>query len=142
MDPQRARREDRASFGVRFVAALIDGLLLGIAGFVLQIAVGQVLGQLLNVLLVVGYFSYLEGGPSGQTVGKRLVHIRVVDLESGGPIGPMRAFVRYVGRVVSAIALLLGYFWMLWDPEAQTWHDKLAGCVVVPTSMYPVERWP
>jgi uncharacterized RDD family membrane protein YckC len=34
--------------------------------------------------------------------------------------------------------LYLGYFWMLWDREAQTWHDKLASTVVVPISAYPL----
>jgi len=31
---------------------------------------------------------------------------------------------------------------MLWDPERQTWHDKFASSVVVPTSHYPVQSWP
>ena len=46
------------------------------------------------------------------------------------------------GRWVSAIACLLGYFWMLWDKEMQTWHDKFATDVVVPVSSYPVASWP
>ena len=40
------------------------------------------------------------------------------------------------GRILSTIPLLLGYFWMLWDSEKQTWHDKLAGSVVVPVDAY------
>jgi uncharacterized RDD family membrane protein YckC len=31
---------------------------------------------------------------------------------------------------------------MIWDKERQTWHDKLATTVVVPTSAYPVSSWP
>jgi hypothetical protein len=31
---------------------------------------------------------------------------------------------------------------MLWDPNKQTWHDKMATSVVVPTSAYPVAAWP
>ena len=37
-----------------------------------------------------------------------------------------------------AIVICLGYLWMLWDPEKQTWHDKMAGSVVVPVANYPV----
>jgi uncharacterized RDD family membrane protein YckC len=33
---------------------------------------------------------------------------------------------------------IIGYLWMLYDPEKQTWHDKVAGTFVVPTSAYPV----
>jgi hypothetical protein len=32
----------------------------------------------------------------------------------------------------------LGYWWMLWDPQQQTWHDKLVATTVVPTSAFPV----
>ena len=45
-------------------------------------------------------------------------------------------------RIVSGFVCLLGYLWMLWDRERQTWHDKVANTVVVPTSAYPVAAWP
>jgi uncharacterized RDD family membrane protein YckC len=62
----------------------------------------------------------------------------VIDFRAGGPIGYPRAFIRYIARILSALPFLLGYFWMLWDREKQTWHDKLSNSVVVPTSAYPV----
>ena len=132
----------RASFGIRFVAALIDGILLGVIGGVLTLILNQALGTAIQVLLGLAYYAYLEGSPSGQTLGKRAMNIRVIDFNGGGPIGPTRALIRYVGRIVSTIPCLLGYFWMLWDPEKQTWHDKFAASVVVPTSAYPVAAWP
>ena len=131
----------RASFGRRLVAALIDGILLGIVGGVLQAAVRSVAG-LIALAIGIAYYGYLEGSPSGQTIGKRLMGIRVIDFRTGGAIGFGRAVIRYFGRIVSAIACLLGYFWMLWDKEKQTWHDKFANDVVVPTDAYPVESWP
>jgi uncharacterized RDD family membrane protein YckC len=132
----------RASFGVRLVAAIIDGILLGIVGFVIRLLLGDAIGSALNLLLGLAYYAYLEGSPSGQTVGKRAMNIRVIDFAAGGPIGPGRALLRYVGRILSAIPCGLGYFWMLWDKEKQTWHDKIATTVVVPTSAYPVAAWP
>ena len=84
-----------------------------------------------NLLLGLAYYAYLEGSPSGQTVGKRAMSIRVIDFAGGGPIGPGRALIRYLGRIVSAIPCGLGFFWMLWDPEKQTWHDKVVSSVVV-----------
>ena len=132
----------RASFGIRLVAALIDGLLLGVVGTIIRVIVGDVLGSAVNLLLGLAYYTYLEGSPSGQTIGKRAMSIRVIDFAGGGPIGPGRALIRYIGRIVSAIPCLLGYFWMLWDGEKQTWHDKFATTVVVPTSAYPVAAWP
>jgi uncharacterized RDD family membrane protein YckC len=50
---------------------------------------------------------------------------------TGRPIGYGRAFIRWLGSILSVIPLFLGYFWMLWDREKQTWHDKMAGSVVV-----------
>jgi uncharacterized RDD family membrane protein YckC len=132
----------RAGFWQRFAAAFIDGILLGIVNIVLRATLGVAAGEGLGLLVGLGYFGYLEGSPSGQTIGKRALGIRVVDFNTGGPIGFGRALLRYVARFLSAIAIFLGYFWMLWDKEKQTWHDKIAGDVVVPVSAYPVEKWP
>lgn len=131
----------RASFGRRLVAAIIDGILLGIVGLIFY-AISRTLGYVVQLLLTVAYLTYLEGSPSGQTVGKKAMGIRVIDFRTGGSIGYGRAFIRWIGRYVSAIACLLGYFWMLWDKEKQTWHDKFANDVVVPESAYPVQSWP
>jgi uncharacterized RDD family membrane protein YckC len=127
----------RASFGLRLVAALIDGVLLGIVSTVLRLGLGNA-GQGLGILVGLAYYGYFEGGLTGQTLGKRAVGIRVIDFAAGGPIGTGRALLRYVGRILSAIPCLLGYFWMLWDPQKQTWHDKISGSVVVPVASYPV----
>ena len=131
----------RASFGRRLVAAIIDGILLGIVGLIFY-AISRTLGYVVQLLLTIAYLTYLEGSPSGQTVGKKAMGIRVIDFRTGGSIGYGRAFIRWIGRYVSAIACLLGYFWMLWDKEKQTWHDKFANDVVVPESAYPVQSWP
>jgi uncharacterized RDD family membrane protein YckC len=128
----------RASFGRRFVAALIDGILLGIVYAILLAVVSQEAAYGLYLLAGIVYYTLLEGGATGQTLGKKALGIRVVDFNSGGSIGYGRGAIRYIGRLVSSIPCLLGYFWMLWDKEKQTWHDKFATSVVVPESYYPV----
>jgi len=70
------------------------------------------------------------------------MNIRVVDVDTGGRIDYGRALIRHLMSLVSGYACLIGYLWMLWDPEKQTWHDKVAGTYVVPTSAYPVAEWP
>jgi uncharacterized RDD family membrane protein YckC len=128
----------RAGFWARFGASFLDGIIVSIPYFIVTMAVNVAVGYAVYLLVAIAYFTYFEGGASGQTIGKRALGIRVIDFAGGGPIGNSRAFIRYIGRIVSSIPLLLGYFWMLWDGEKQTWHDKMAGAVVVPTSSYPV----
>jgi uncharacterized RDD family membrane protein YckC len=120
----------RAGFWIRFAAALIDGILVGIPATILQVTAGAT-GYGLGILLGIAYYVYFEGS-TGQTIGKKAAGIRVVDIRGGGAIGFTRAFLRYVGRILSFIVVLLGYLWMLWDPQKQTWHDKIANSVVVP----------
>lgn len=127
----------RAGFWRRFGAALVDGIIVGLIGGIL-IGLLRASGEVLAIALSAGYYTYCEGGRRGQTLGKHALAIRVIDLDSGGPIGYGRAFIRYLGRIVSSLVFYLGYLWMLWDPERQCWHDKFARDVVVPESAYPV----
>jgi uncharacterized RDD family membrane protein YckC len=128
----------RASFGRRLVAIIVDGLVLGVVYVIARALFNETAGGLVNLVVGIGYFTYFEGGPTGQTLGKRALDIRVIDIRAGGPLGYGRGFIRYLARFLSTIACLLGYFWMLWDKEKQTWHDKLASSVVVPVQYYPV----
>lgn len=141
MQQQQSAVGPRAGFWQRFGAALLDGIITGIAlGILTGILKGA--GYALGLLLTIAYYAYFEGGPSGQTPGKRALNIRVIDFDTGGAIGFGRGVIRYLGRILSSIPLALGYFWMLWDGQKQTWHDKLANTVVVPQDAYPVEKWP
>ena len=122
----------RASFGRRFVAFFVDSLVFVVVGVVLGIVgAPETLVNVVALVVAISYFTYFEGS-SGQTPGKKALGIRVVDQRGGGSIGYGRAAIRYVGRIVSSLPLLLGYLWMLWDSEKQTWHDKFATSVVVP----------
>src|SRR4051812_6308667 len=89
-DPYRS--EDFAGFGRRLVAALADMVVLWVLTIPLA---GLAFGPrvLLQLLVDGAYFVILEGGRSGQTLGKRLAGIRVADARSGGPIGSGRALV-------------------------------------------------
>ena len=126
----------RAGFWRRFGASLLDGFILGVPLGVVGAAFPDEADTINALSFFVGvfYFVLLEGGRSGATLGKQALGIRVADLQDGGPIGYGRAIVRYVGRILSTIPLLLGYLWMIWDREKQTWHDKLARAVVVPAA--------
>ncbi|MGH2700931.1 MAG: RDD family protein [Actinomycetota bacterium] len=147
--PSKRLADARAGFWIRFDALLIDlvllaavtGALMGIGSTSLSSWV-KVSVDPRALLLLLAYFSFFEGSASGQTVGKKLLNIRVVDLDNGQSIGFVRATVRNIVAYFVSVIFLLGYLWMLWDEEKQTWHDKVASSVVVPTDAFPVDKWP
>jgi len=67
----------------------------------------------------------------GQSPGKMIAGIRIVDAEGRAP-GVLRAIVREViGKTASTVFLFVGYFVAVVDPRRQALHDKLAGTFVV-----------
>jgi uncharacterized RDD family membrane protein YckC len=129
----------RAGFWRRFAGAFIDGIVVGVATGILKAALGTTTGSGLGLLVGAAYFTAFIGAERGQTLGQMTLGIRVLGLDTGGSIGYGRAFLRWVMSIVSAIVLLIGYLWMLWDREKQCWHDKAANAVVVPVADYPLE---
>ena len=132
----------RAQFWPRLAGLLIDAVILGIANQIVGLIVGQSVGIVVGLALSIGYHVYFISSPSGQTPGMRALGIRAINQVTGGQIDPGKAVVRWVMSIVSGFVCLVGYLWMLWDPEKQTWHDKVAGTYVVPTSYFPVASWP
>jgi uncharacterized RDD family membrane protein YckC len=132
----------RAGFWRRFAAVIVDGLVLAIPTIPVTVFVDDVATiNVITTIISLVYYVLLEGSASGQTVGKRALGIRVFDFRGGtGSIGYGRALVRNLVKYVSGVVVLLGYLWMLWDREKQTWHDKAATSVVVPVDAYPVKR--
>ena len=155
-----------ASFVDRLVARIIDGLILGGVVLVLVIPIfvvfvtqlprpgvddrGQVdnfPGFLLAILavevawlllaLAVTYLYEVEWLlRNGQTIGKRIMKIKVVPLEPGAPLTRKSAAMRWlVGNVATVFVPLFRWLdglWQLWDkPYLQCLHDKAARTVVV-----------
>ncbi len=78
----------------------------------------------------IAYFSLLPFWWQGQTVGKRLFGLRVVEL-TGKPLGLMTCFGRYGGYAAGLATGGTGFLQVLWDPNRQAVEDKLAHTVVV-----------
>jgi uncharacterized RDD family membrane protein YckC len=85
------------------------------------------------VLLVVAYLVMIAPvGRTGQSIGRSLVNIRVVDADTRQPIGLGRAFGRFLAaQFLSRWFCSLGYLWMLFNGRKQTWHDLIVSSVVV-----------
>ncbi len=66
----------------------------------------------------------------GQTLGMRAWRLRVLTRD-GKSIGWLQALQRFLGAIVSLLALGLGYLWLLFDSDGYTWHDRMSKTVVV-----------
>jgi uncharacterized RDD family membrane protein YckC len=105
---------------------------------------------------------------SGQTFGKRLLGLRVVDVDPAGePIGMAKAIWRsainnvvyqlgiffflligvtvfeyaLLGMFFAAVGVLVSYLWAIWDqPLHQAVHDRFAGTVVIDDREYEYEE--
>jgi uncharacterized RDD family membrane protein YckC len=93
---------------------------------------------LLGILLIIaGFIAYyaflcLRLGRTGQTPGRKAMGIKVIDKNNGQPIGAGKALGRYAFAIfISGQVCYLGYLWMLWDADKQTWHDKVVNSIVV-----------
>lgn len=142
-----------AGFWLRFVAILIDWILLG---FVLSFAVifpllGRELGSFrggnpfdmfplysprflaIRGLLLMGgwiYFASLESSAWQATLGKKALGLEVTDLH-GRRISFGRATGRYFGKILSGFILLIGYIMAGFTEKKQALHDILAGTLVI-----------
>lgn len=124
----------------RFMALSIDPLIavllyvvaLGVFGAISE-DLGVVMAFVFPVLYFVWFLVLLR---QGLTPGKKLLGLQVVDHQTGELPGYGKMFLReIVGRLLSGLVLGLGYLWALFDKNAQAWHDRLAGTVVLRRSV-------
>jgi len=83
----------------------------------------------LRIGLGVAYFTLMLAW-RGTTLGGLVLGLRVVRLD-GRPIDRPVALVRALSAVLSGLCFGIGWFWASWDERRQTWHDRLAGTVVI-----------
>ena len=119
----------RAGFWVRMGALFIDLVLIA-----LLVSWMEPTGHLTLVALA-GYGA-LMWKLKGTTVGGIIFNLRVVRTDARD-IEWETAIVRALSCFLSLVPAGLGFFWMLFDNNRQTWHDKIAGTIVVRAPRHP-----
>ncbi len=141
-----------AGFWRRFVAYIIDSILLVILVSILNQFVGgtyecvdlsteigapfgvvcgpTALGNAVFVVVSLLYFAGLESSPRQATFGKMLLGIFVID-QAGSRVPFGRALLRNAGKYVSALILAIGFIMAAFTRRKQALHDIMAGCLVV-----------
>jgi len=126
-----------ATIGKRFMAMLIDSVLLAIIPGFMVFLIGYWV-FFFTPLLGAIYSILLEGSPGNATLGKRAMGIRVAGAHGQG-IDYATAFVRYLGKILSAALFGIGYIMALFSESNQTLHDRLANTYVVNVADNPAD---
>jgi uncharacterized RDD family membrane protein YckC len=142
-------------FWLRFVAFIIDAIVLGVIGFIVTIpfmaslpfgammrgrpmgpeelapfvgAIGRV--ALIRFVINWLYFALLQSSAWQATLGKKALGMEVTDLQ-GNRISFGRASGRFFAKILSAMILFIGFFMIGFTEKKQGLHDMLAGTLVV-----------
>jgi uncharacterized RDD family membrane protein YckC len=132
-----------ASFGRRFVAAFIDGLIVTVPNVVIALMLDRILrdpraaaegiefiGNMISILITWLYFAVQESSSAQATLGKRALGIVVTDTE-GQPLTFARATGRYVAKFLSGCFCGIGYLMAAFTENRQALHDIIAGTLVL-----------
>lgn len=149
-----------AGFWLRFVAYLIDSIVVGIVSTLISLpfvgaivfsafkiaeadqmnesVAGGVMGivgayfMLIIVLMVLGwlYYALMETSKNQGTLGKMALGLKVTTMD-GQRISFGRATGRYFGKIISGLILYIGYILAGLTEKKQALHDIMAGCLVV-----------
>jgi uncharacterized RDD family membrane protein YckC len=120
--PERASIYPYAGFWIRLFALLLDVLIIGLLLGPVTDGVGVLPG-----LAVYGACMWKL---RGTTIGGIVFGIEIMRVD-GRPVDWTTAIVRALGCFLSAAVAGLGFLWVAFDREKQSWHDKIAGTVVV-----------
>ncbi len=86
------------------------------------------------------YFVLCTAFFRGQTIGKRILSLRVVRLNNK-PIGLLYSFERFGGYAAGIATGLLGFAQIYWDANRQAIHDKIAATVVLDTRKKTIQKY-
>jgi uncharacterized RDD family membrane protein YckC len=146
-----------AGFWIRFVAFLIDAILVGIVGFIITLPLtllgigsaisinqndpgaavaalpaliaAQGLSFVIRLALFIAYEAYFLP-KRGATLGKMALGLKVIRTD-GGPISVGLAIGRTFAYMLSGVILYIGYIMAGFDPQKRALHDRLCNTYVI-----------
>jgi len=120
----------RVGFWIRVCASFLD--------FILVAIVVEMLSKVLHGWFLPGgsvpfwfaVYCVVMWATKGTTIGGIICGLKVVRLDDR-PIDWGVAIVRALGGFLSLAVAGLGFIWVSFDDEKQSWHDKIAGTTIV-----------
>ncbi|MBZ0271045.1 RDD family protein [bacterium] len=125
-----------AGNGKRFLALLIDAVILFVANKVIHAL--PIVGVIPGIMIVaaVCYFGFMESSKYAGTLGKIALAIEVRG-QDGARVTRGAAFLRAGGKMVSVLVMFLGFLPAFFTGKRQTLHDMIARTIVVPAAPLP-----
>lgn len=132
-------------FWVRFLAYILDSLILGVPMFFFGFFFGlfgaatgseEAMGASMIVLILFSlivsfvFYIYLPTTSMQATPGKRLMGYKIVN-EEGGPITLGQSILRYIGMYLGSLLFYIGFIMIGLSPKKQGLHDLIAKTYVV-----------
>jgi uncharacterized RDD family membrane protein YckC len=133
-----------AGLGSRFLARLIDGIMLAVLQGIISLATGRVVAGIIGGIIYLGYYAYMESS-QGRTLAKQWLKMRVHGASGGNPtmeealrrnawaaLGilstiPLLGILTGLAELVAIIAIAVT---INSDPLKRGWHDKFANTSV------------
>jgi len=144
ISPQQFRY---GGFWIRFLASLLDGIIMGVVGLLLQFPILlkmmsapqevasfrwfglQMFLSLVKFVVSVGYETWFVGA-LGATPGKMVCGLKIV-MPDGSRIGYARALARFFAKIISSLTLLIGFVMAAFDDQKRALHDRICETRVV-----------
>lgn len=139
VDEMRSETEVKyAGFWIRFVAVVIDGIIISVVSFILVAIMNGLAGdfygaKFFGYVITWGYYIFMTDRYQA-TLGKKLLGLKVVSEDfSKASLGNI-ILRETVGKLISSIILLIGYIMVAFNTRKRALHDIISGTVVIKDS--------
>lgn len=138
---QTATSRRYGGFWIRFLAVIIDGIVLSVIGWLIggnDVVSYEQVGS--SVSMNVNFFGWYTLIPIVYTIGfwiwksatpgKMILGLKIID-ENGNNLDVKTAIIRYLGYIVSAITIFIGYLMIGFTKNKRGLHDMIAKTYVI-----------
>ena len=131
--PNGLSENDLASAPQRLVAQIVDQFIAVFLAIVISLIFStlgfKTLSIIVTIVIYIAYVTLNDALPNGQSYGKHLMKIKVIDLTSGTDCNLGQAFTRNITTAIPLISLIDGL--MIFSRKRQRMGDRLANSIVI-----------
>jgi uncharacterized RDD family membrane protein YckC len=154
--PIVSKKSRPGGFWIRFIATIIDGVIITIPTSIIGAVMGMVMAAVfhggkiptpfflfsqlmsaaIGILISLSYYTYFYQS-TGSTLGKKIFQLKVVDATTGNLLTFKQVVLReIVGKILSSITFLIGYIMAGVREDKRALHDFIADTRVEEITTY------